>query len=76
MRDLAFPVAGQLSEWELEHRARRLRKRMEAAGVSRDRAHVRPGAGLTAARLRGDDAEPCRWRSGVDACDPNPVAAD
>lgn len=47
MRDLAFPVAGQLSEWELEHRACRLRKRMEAAGVSRDRAHVRPGAGLT-----------------------------
>ena len=34
MRELAFPVGGQLSEWELEHRARRLRRRMNAAEVT------------------------------------------
>ena len=31
VRELASPVGGQLSEWALEHRARRLRRRMNAA---------------------------------------------
>ncbi len=51
VRELAFPVGGQLSEWELEHRASRLRRRMKVAGVSRNRAHTRPGAGLSVRRV-------------------------
>ena len=34
VRQLAFPVGGQLSKWGLEHRAGRLRRRMNAAGVT------------------------------------------
>ncbi len=34
MSELAFPVGGQLSEWELEHRARRLRRRSCAAAMT------------------------------------------
>jgi uncharacterized protein YprB with RNaseH-like and TPR domain len=45
--ELEFPVGGQLSEWELEHRASRLRRRMTLAGVSRNRIRARPGAELS-----------------------------
>ena len=33
-KDLSFPMGGQLSEWALEHRAKRLRRRMNAAHMA------------------------------------------
>ena len=33
-KELSFPMGGQLSEWALEHRANRLRRRMNAAHIA------------------------------------------
>lgn len=50
--DLGFPFGGQLSDWGLEHRANRLKRRMSAAPDPETAEPVRPGAELSSGPLR------------------------